>query len=124
MTDDQRRGILEFLSRVAMASQFIYGSSYKFGRQEDGRLAAEGDHWLVQSERYRVNRKNGKCAGYDKKSIDPLLIEWLVAALDVKPIDDALPDGLNFEVDEEVPSYWHKEGWVESKANRRTGADD
>lgn len=122
MTNEQRRNILEFLSSIAMTDPFSYGSSYKFGENVDGRLAVEGDYWLVQSEKYRVNRKTGDCADYDKKVIDKFLMEWLVSSLNEKAVSKALPDDLSCET--EVPSYWHKDGWIKEKANMRLGSDD
>ena len=112
MSDKQRRMTLEFLSKMAMSKKHYYqayGSSYRFGKEEDGMLAAEGNYWLVQSEKYRVNRKSGKCADHDKGTIDDLLIEWLLHSLNDKFIEKEMPISLHYS--EEVPSFWHKEGW-------------
>ena len=116
MDDEQRLKTLEFLSKMAMTKVDLlleFGSSYRFGKKEDGMLAADGEYWLIQFDKYRVNRKTGKCADHDEGTIDDLLIDWLLASLEDKYIEKHMP--LPLYPNEEVPSYWHKDGWQKTK---------
>ena len=132
MTNNQRDRVLTFLSDIAVSNPpyaiskngngllsfyRLDGSAYRFGDKEDGRLAVDNDYWLVQSEDWKVKRLTGECEGDYQEQVDTLLFEWLVAALDTKCVDDALPafGSVYGEMENnEIPEHWNKERWNEA----------